>query len=103
MKRKRSEKGRVLAIFGGVLANSPKVEFLSEELKLEGTNLKKLILDHRSVWITIGGRTHGHLVNSEGQFNFSTSLHQIGNKRVKVSALTMVYMNMHLIIGFNCY
>ena len=38
MKRKRSAKGRVLAIFGGVLANSPKVEFLGVELKLEGTN-----------------------------------------------------------------
>ena len=43
LKRKRSEKGRVLAIFGGVLANSPKVEFLSEELKLEGTNFEEAL------------------------------------------------------------
>ena len=43
LENKKKCKGRVLAIFGGVLANSPKVEFFGIELKLEETNFEEAL------------------------------------------------------------
>ena len=43
LENKKKFKRKGLSHFGGVLANSPKVEFLGVELKLEGTNFEEAL------------------------------------------------------------